>query len=360
MQKKIIALALAGLASSAAFAQSNVTIYGRVDYGFMDRGGNAGGVGGVVRKHEMASGIEAGSRVGFKGSEDLGNGLKAIFQMEFGSVAMDEGGGLASSRNAYVGLTGKFGTLVGGKLDGIRYGIFNKYDAFGGGDVGNFTQMTAQVDRASNAVAYISPTFMGLTGTLAYATHIGTSNPLGLSASEATANNGDAVLNSAMLAYANGPISANLDFERVKFNNGGAPASTAAAVEEVNVMTVAGAYDFKVVKLSALYDTLETENRRGGRDANVQSWFVSAKAPVGNFVLKATYGQTKDKEVDDSKAKKYGIGADYILSKRTLVYAGYGHISQGQNSDIQLSQAGNGFASGYGTNGYNLGVAHTF
>jgi hypothetical protein len=87
MQKKIIALAIAGLASTAAFAQSNVTIYGRMDLGAAYRQ--------VVWcfrrrqptpkvKYEMASGIGSGSRIGFKGVEDLGNGLKAVFQSEFG------------------------------------------------------------------------------------------------------------------------------------------------------------------------------------------------------------------------------------------------------------------------------------
>jgi predicted porin len=95
MQKKIIALALAGLASSAAFAQSNVTLYGRADYGYMVRGDDDGAVPkNLKNKSEFASGIGAGSRIGFKGSEDLGNGLKAIFEIEYG-LSMDAGRVLA-------------------------------------------------------------------------------------------------------------------------------------------------------------------------------------------------------------------------------------------------------------------------
>jgi predicted porin len=365
MQKKLIAMAVAGLVAAPVFAQSNVTIYGRVDYGYMVRHGDNGGSPDVERTAEFGSGLQAGSRLGFKGAEDLGNGLKAIFQLEYSTTIDNSTGGLSGIRNAYVGLTGNFGTVVGGHLDGVRYGVFNKYDAFGGGNVGNFTQMTGQVDRASNAIAYISPSFNGLTATLAYSTHIGDKNPLGLGTQENPGNDGDAVLNTAMLGYENGPISANIDFERVLFNSGGAAGSTAALVQDVKVFTVAGSYDFGVVKVSALYDILRVDDRTDSdgidAEADVRTWFVSVKAPVGQaVVLKATYGRTEDDETDDTDASKWGIGADYNLSKRTNLYLTYGSIRQDDNSSIQLSQSGNGFASGYGVRGFDLGIAHKF
>jgi predicted porin len=354
MQKKLIALAVAGLVAAPAFAQSNVTIYGRVDYGFLSRGGDNGALGDIDTKTEFASGIQAGSRLGFKGAEDLGNGLKAIFELEFGSIANDKNSGLQGSRHQYVGLTGPFGTVVGGRLDGVRYGIFGKYDAFANGNVGNFTQMTAQVDRANNAVAYISPAFSGFTFVGAYSSHIGDSNPLGLVPDESAGNEGDARLNTLMLSYDNGPINANVDWERVYFQGSDL---------EVRVFTVAGAYDFGMVKLSALYDILKVDDAGGSEVSDVRSWFVSAKAPITDaVVLKATYGQTKDKEVDDSKAKKFGIGADYMLSKRTNFYASYGSIRNDDNSAIQLGYAGShyGSSSAYGVRGFDLGIAHKF
>lgn len=382
MQKKLIALALAGLVTAPVFAQSNVTIYGRADYGFMSRNGDNGAVGvnpttgaftPVDRKNEMASGLQAGSRIGFRGTEDLGNGLKAIFQLEYG-ITNDVGGassnsGLVNARNSYVGLTGAFGTLIGGHLDGVRYNIFGKYDAFANGNVANFTQMTAQVDRASNAIAYITPNFSGLTGTLAYSTHIGNANTMGLTTGataaahvqEAAGNDGDGILTTAMLAYDNGPISANIDAERIRFNSNGI--GVAASVESVKVYTIAGSYDFGVVKVAGLYDILKQEGRNNNAafDADVRSWFVSAKAPVGSaVVLKATYGRTKNKDLSQSNATKWGIGGDYNLSKRTNLYATYGSIRNNDASRIQLSQSGNGYASGYGVRGFDLGIAHKF
>lgn len=365
MQKKIIALALAALAGSA-FAQSNVTIYGRADYGYMNRGGDINGVN-RDNKSEMASGIAGGSRIGFKGVEDLGDGLKAIFEYEFG-LGMDANTSLNSTRHAYVGLTGGFGTVVGGRLDGVRYGIFNKYDAFAGGTVGNFTQMTAQVDRANNAIAYISPNFSGVTVTLAAATHIGDSNPLGLGAQEGSAapagkgNDGDARLLTGMVNYANGPIDLTADWERVSFKSGGL--GTAALVDNVTVYTLAGSYNFGVVKVAALFDNLKAEARSGGDLSDVNSWFLSASAPVGaKVVLKATYGQTKDKEVADSKAKKFGLGVDYNLSKRTTVYADFGKINGSNSQNIGITPLANGMNSAanmYGERGFDLGIAHKF
>ncbi|MBK8319882.1 MAG: porin [Betaproteobacteria bacterium] len=322
MQKKIIALALAGLASSAAFAQSNVTLYGRADYGYMVRGDDDGAVSRDLKnKSEFASGIGAGSRIGFKGSEDLGNGLKAIFEIEYG-ISMDASAttgttGAASTtwwnRHSYVGLSSAtLGTLVGGRLDGVRYGIFNKYDAFGGGNIGNFTQMTAQVDRANNALAYISPSFAGFNAVLAYSSNIGNSNPLGLAAQEGgnssnaavNGNDGDAVLMTANLNYNNGPLSLAADYEIVNFNGGLNTVSNATvrAHDDVQVYTFAGSFDFGVVKVAALYDNLSTNVNSYGRGLNVgeldiNTWFVSASVPLGKFLVKATYGETENDNV---------------------------------------------------------------
>lgn len=370
MQKKLIAVAIAAISAAPAFAQSNVTIYGRADYGYVSRSGDDGASPNRDRKNEFLSGIGAGSRIGFKGAEDLGNGVKAIWQMEFGT-AIDAGANAAATwgnRNSYLGVTGNFGTVVGGKLDGVRYGIFNKYDAFGGGYSGNFTQMTAQVDRANNAVAYISPKFMGgFDLTLAYATHIGSANPLALGLQEGsgsatagnTGNDGDAGLNTIRLAYGNGPISVDLDWERVSFKSNGA--GTAAAVDDITVWTIGGSYDFGMLKLGGVYDNLKVDGRAGaGTLADVDSWFISASIPFGKFVGKVTYGETEDDQINNSQSDKWGVGLQYNLSKRTNVYANYGRISNDSAAAIQLSPQANGLGIGYGTKGIDIGMAHSF
>lgn len=403
MQKKLIALAVAGLVTAPAFAQSNVTIYGRADYGFMGRMGSSGGLEGINGKNEFGSGLESGSRLGFKGAEDLGNGLKAIFEVEYG-IAMDQVAGAAqkgtaspgctaaqiatktctqstvntysssssatwTNRHSYVGLTGNFGTVVGGRLDGVRYGIFNAFDPFGGGGMGNFTQMTSQVDRADNAVAYISPSFSGLTATLAYSTNIGTSwaGPAALGAvpGEGAGNRGDAKLNTIMLAYDNGPLALRADAEQVYSSQ----ANLGGVDYKVKVYTFAASWDFGMVKVSGLYDINKLDV--GGNDvSDVRSWFVGAKAPIGGaIVVKAQYGETKEKDCDacsdDPKSSKWGLGADYNLSKRTNFYADIGYIHNSSAAIIQISPAANTYGpfnqnGAYGTKGYDIGIAHKF
>lgn len=382
MQKKLIALAIAGLVAAPAFAQSNVTVYGRIDYGFQSRTGNSGGVNGVNGTSGFDAGLESGSRIGFKGAEDLGNGMKAIFEMEFGSLHndSDDKSQLNGSRHAYVGLTGNFGTVVGGRLDGVRYGIFNKYDPFAGGGMGNFTQMTGQVDRADNTVAYISPSFNGLTATLAYGTAVanvaqtpgaiaGTSffplvNVTG-GAQENNGNRGDLRLNTVMLAYDNGPLSVNLDAERVYGHSNGAVQNSGLGFAfrqiEERVYVIGAAYDFGVVKVSALYDINKTELDNSDI-SDVRSWFVGAKAPVAqNIVLKAVYGRTKERKLSgDPTASKWGVGADYLLSKRTNLYVDYGSIHNDNDTAFQISAAANSDGSGLGTRGFDIGIAHKF
>lgn len=362
MQKKLIALAVAGLMAAPAFAQSNVTIYGRVDYGFMSRSGDDGAVTKRQGKNEMESGIQGGSRLGFKGAEDLGNGLKAIFELEFGSISMDDNGGLGSNRHAWIGLTGDFGTVIGGRLDGVRYGIFNRYDPFGGGNVGNFTQMTTQVDRANNAIAYVSPTFAGFTGILAYSTAAAADESAGNR--PGAGSTADWRLNTINIGYKNGPIQADIDWEKVYQQS---------TEQEAIVTTLGASYDFGVVKVSALYDILKGQNQAGQDTDDIRTWLVGLKAPVtSNLVLKAVYGKTKQKEDgaatqfskctagEKCDAKKWGIGMDYLLSKRTNFYASYGSISNDRDAAYELNPAANSGGAGYGTRGFDLGIAHKF
>ena len=351
MQKKLIALAIAGLASSAAFAADNVTIYGRMDYGYLNQSGTSGAVQNVNSKSSLNSGLQAGSRIGFKGAEDLGNGLKAIFQAEFGTAIDATAAGTTAAtwvnRNSYVGVTGNFGTVVGGRLTGVRYGIFNKYDAFAGGTVGNFTQMTAQVDRADNAIAYISPNFSGLTATLAYATTI--------AGPELAGNVNDLRLNTIMVNYANGPLDLTADYETVR-----SVEPTTNNDVDVRVAVLAGSYDFGMVKLSALWDSHKTDVS-GARAVDYRDWFISAKAPITGTkaTVKATYGRVNNKLTSSADANKFGLGVDYALSKRTNLYVDYGRINNDSKAAFQVSAAANANGNN-GVNGFDIGIAHNF
>ncbi len=387
MQKKLIAVAIAAISAAPAFAQSNVTVYGRVDYGYMSRGGDDGAVSTNGTKTEMASGMQAGSRIGFKGSEDLGNGLKAIFEVESGLANDATASGVAgiwsaALRHAYVGLThAKYGTFVGGRLDGVRYGIYNKYDAFAGGGMGNFTQMTGQVDRADNALAWVSPNWSGFSLVLAHARDVGGNEVagsqsiiLGTPAAGVKANTSDGRLYTIKGTYENGPISIDLDYETVQVAHKGALAANGGVgVGDTVVWTVGGSYDFGMVKVRALYDHHETDAAGFAKTATVRdlvdydAWFISASVPYGNFLFKGTYGSINDDRNTFERgagiqgdANKWGLGVNYNLSKRTNVYLDFGQINNDRTANYQISPAANSQMTGYGTSGWNLGLAHNF
>ena len=394
MQKKLIALAVASVVSGGAFAQSNVTVYGRIDYALKQSSGDSGGLVNQKSTTSFAEGVQAGSRIGFKGAEDLGNGLKAIFELEYG-LSVDEsannvvntaaaatpnanGGavkftGTAATwlnRHSYVGLTGGFGTVVGGRLDGVRYNIFNGYDSSLG--AANFVQITRQVDRANNAIAYISPNFNGFSFLAAYGTHILGANATVLGATpgaaagltglnatttEAAGNLGDFKLATFKVDYVNGPMKLTFDVEEVKakdISGSGALAALGGGLtDKISVMTIGGSYDFGMIKVSGVYDTLKDELTGAGTLQEKHTWFISAKMPFGQWSAKTTYGKSEDQKNSAADVKKFGIGIDYALSKRTTLYADYGKVSNGSASYVGISSSNNA----YGPTGNYGGVA---
>lgn len=367
MQKKLIALAVAAVTSGAAFAQTNVTIYGNVDMGVMFRQGNNGAVANGQSQYDLQSAASQ-SHIGFKGVEDLGNGLKALFDLQY-RISPDTSTGLATAGHQYVGVTGGFGTAVAGYLDGIRFGIYGKYSPFGNYSIASLTSMTTQYDRAANALAYISPSFSGFTVILATATNTqGAEGTLNTSHSLATrkptaGNTGDDRLLSANLIYANGPLSIDLDYETTR--------AVGYDSDRLYVATAGASYDFGVVKVSGLYDVIKGDvnsfiggNVVGaafGLAANQKydrrNWFVGATVPLGKFSVMGMFGQVKDKTLTDADAWKLGIGARYALSKRTELYADYAHIKNDTNGTYTI---GNNIGAGVGVNGLAMGMKHSF
>uniref|UniRef100_UPI00311EA0D6 porin n=1 Tax=Thauera sp. SDU_THAU2 TaxID=3136633 RepID=UPI00311EA0D6 len=228
MQKKLIALAIAGLVSAPIFAQSNVTIYGVADafvgigkHGENDfRGVNSGGL--------------SGSRLGFRGTEDLGNGLKAVFVLEQG-FNIDTGeqalmGGNSDnsdidpdndryndsfSRQAYVGLSGAFGTVALGRQ--YAPGFFFAYDGTAAATVGPHSILSGQsgmtitpnsAARWNNSVTYTG-SFSGLTARVIYSAQ-------GVETSEKPSDDDAYGLG---LEYANGPLKVGGVYQVVKNDN---------------------------------------------------------------------------------------------------------------------------------------------
>jgi len=366
MQKKIIALAVTALVSGAAFAQSsNVTIYGSMDMGFAHRSNNM--TSGIKSQNAIDSGISAGNRLGFKGSEDLGNGWSALFTLETG-FAGDTGnllqGGRIFGRQAFLGLSNSnAGAFLAGRVYTPHYSFASTVDPFKGGTVGVYRNVFAagvntggenlfDPTRVDNTLAYVSPSFSGFNVTAAYAT-----NAIG---QENLGNKGDAKVYALLPRYTNGPLDIGLSYHQIKVSDG------VVIVQNPRITNwmLAGTYDFGAVKLHALYDQNKLSTKTDAHDGKkLKSFLLGVSVPFGQHAIQSSYSEGKLKAASGEKthkARQWALGYTYTLSKRTNFYAAYADISNKKN---RAAYASVGDAS-YGGNGYRkglqFGLRHTF
>ncbi|HHW63556.1 MAG TPA: porin [Rhodocyclaceae bacterium] len=348
MQKKLIALAVAGLVSAPAFAQSNVTIYGVADaaVGFGGHGDND--FSGIV------DGVLSGNRLGFKGTEDLGNGLKAVFTLEQG---FDIGNGVAGpqvgsttdkdsvfSRQAFVGLSGAFGTVSLGRQ--YAPGYFFNYDAVLGAKVspqsilsnnGGLSITPNSAARWDNSVAYTG-SFSGLTARAIYS----------MKAVETDPNPNDDDAYGLSLDYANGPLSVGGVYQVVQNNN-----------EDQEEWGVGAGYDFGVVKLTGSYQAFDGLGFVKGAEGDL--WQVGVIVPVGaagNVHL--AYGEYDRDDLNNRGAESWTVAYTHALSKRTTAYVGYNNTENESGTNAFGLVGGSAGDLGDDSDLFVVGVRHTF
>lgn len=328
MQKKIIALAVAGLVSGAAFAQTNVTVYGIADVAWEYYG--SGQADGQKSTNKISDGGQDASRVGFKGTEDLGNGLSAFFQLEQ-RFNLDATG--VSGRNSNVGLTGKsWGTVKLGSF-GSLLDDYNGYSEAGGMGYGN--GVIGQISRVDihNGIEYISPNFSGLEFKAAYSTSATAEDP----AIQYDNSSNALKLYSVSAAYANGPIKASLVYDHEKLAN-----QYDGLDSKFSEWLINGSYNFGPVMVGAGYDQQKLDGL--GEWGKRKAWRINVGAPVtANDTVALSYSQAKytASVVEGSyKAKGWGVSYSHAMSKRTNIYATYGKMSQDDEMDgSSISQA---------------------
>ncbi len=410
MQKKIIAMAVAGLMSGAAFAQSNVTIYGAADVTFdnVKAGGATGpmtvdfdGAGGDAANtftnlnQPARNRVSANSSIlGFKGSEALGNGLTAVFQFE-GSVANDTAGAFNFARDSYVGIAGGFGTVAAGILSGPTRSLGAAMDPFLGatgitsnsallGKLGGATLVGANPyfaapvttgndntianaqaafgalgycatsgtcaslfdTRWNNAIAYISPNMAGLTITAAYVANENKTR-------DDVANKLNTRGYDIGARYENGPIMAGLTYNKANLgdNFDTSAADTRAAFK----------YNFGAGTVGLLWDRVKVEDSAGSVKRN--AWFIPVTFNVtANGKIVAQYGQAGDvSDTSDTGAKMFALGYEHSLSKRTTLKAVWSQIKNESFAayDFGVNSVG-GIFPGADPKGFQVGVRHTF
>lgn len=363
MQKKVIALAVAGLVSGAAFAQTNVTVYGLIDQTYLYSKSDDYKFSGIK------DGGLNGSRFGFKGEEALGNGLKAIFTMEYGKESdNDSSTANFSNRQAFVGLNGNFGTVTVGRQYNAASMFYSKNtsdDVIGvmpvnslQGQNGSQIRSGGGTSRQDNVIKYVSPNFSGFTFAANYA--FGESNEtLAGTSFKKKADITDKDRYSIAGDYTNGPFNVSLSYA-------GQTSSLGADTEDVSEWFIGGGYDFKVVKLYATYQDLENDNKTAATVTDQSMWSVGAKVPVGaagvvNFQYAEWEGETGNAAINkDGKSKGWGIGYEHSMSKRTTLYTYLSQIDHDKNVASVGSWQSGAAVAGEKQSNFMAGIRHKF
>lgn len=385
MNKKLIALTLASLTTGVASAQTNVTVYGIADLGYVYSQGRAArdpitGLRGTTNKFSgIANGITAGNRLGFKGEEALGNGLKAVFTLEYG-LNLDTNNGIGTgglnARQQYVGLAGNFGTVALGRQYAPGFNATANNDALEATDMSIQSSLSVYAGnsitpnsyaRYNNAISYTSNAMSGVTVSAIYG--FGEKSPVGNYYSKANDNIWDGGKIGLGLNYANGPINLDAVFQS-RQNVVTAYPNPAGMGRDVNEWYLGGSWDFKVVKAYASYQTLNNKNSgdvdgAAGKTKN-NIWTVGLTAPVGVGTLGVSYGKLSlnRKDLADGDSWGWGTMYTYPLSKRTALYAAYTYIDNNRNSiGVQTQVAADGANMGIvgeSNHTFGTGIRHSF
>jgi len=353
MKKSLMALSLLGAFAGVAHAQTAVQIYGNVDVGFIKRSGQT-----------LNIGKRANNTLGFKGTEELGSGLKALFQLEM-RYEPDTGTNENFTRPLFqgqsrVGLQGAFGMVRLGRGLTPFQEVIGSFEPFHGipSPAGFYTDLavagyTSQPldplgssnNRFSNALFYNSPVVAGFQINAAGATKEANNGAplIGRGTPEAPqyGPNAEAAVNpfSVAATYNNGPYAAMLAYER----NGVATklwsiAASVAPIPQLRVM--------------ALY-TRQDQDETRPFSPRTNAWVVGAAYTMGPGKLLAGYGQ-KDPDVAVEKTRQFSIGYEYSLSRRTYLY-----VDASRKWDITDPFSGQ-LLPRADVNHFDVGVNHSF
>ncbi|MDE2120025.1 MAG: porin [Betaproteobacteria bacterium] len=369
MKKSLIALAVFGAFSGAALADgNNVQLYGLIDLGVTHYTGISNGAGGTTSSTGLSSGVQSGSRIGLKGTEDLGGGVNALFDVETGfcaaGLSQDKGvatpasglqtyctGGGFMQRQSWIGLQGNFGTVMGGRMYTNAFNNEANMDPFGYGLNGNIGTLALGAPRADQTLVYITPNLSGFTGNIAYVF----SADNGTVPTAANPNVPRAV--SLDGQYANGPITAGLSYTQV---SNVVPNTAGTAIDgNQKLWQLFGAYDFGVAKISGIYEKQTSDNSTASPDQKF--YMLGATVPVGPGAILVSYNHL-DNGKPDGIAKQYGIGYTYSLSKQTNLYASYAHLTNGNATTKAVGSSTDGFTgvAGQSSSGMAVGIRHMF
>lgn len=361
MKKTLIALAVLGAAAGVAHAQSNVTIYGIVDTGFVKKSG-----------HDVEMTENVNNRIGFRGVEDLGGGQKATFELERRFNLND---GTIKKQNkdwdgaANVGLKGdNWGAVRLGRVNELTTETIRKFDPFYQYGVGAMLEGNQRSPRIDNTVRYDSPNWSGF--------HFGASYSLGdnmdsesrdpdsaLSQAKVAGSGADNDGYAVMLGYDNGPLSLVGNWSRLADSN------------KSSVWNLGAAYRFGPAKVELVYQQTKDKGWAngsradwatdtdsvyfGGDELTEKQWLLGLEWKLGPGRLNASAQymevEAKGLDVSDKDIYKYAIGYTYDLSKRTAIY---GVVAYTDYDDEDVARVYGDTDDG--TTAVQVGITHKF
>ena len=320
MQKKLIALAITAAFSAPAFADTSM--YGIVDAAIVHNSTT-----GLKSTTQVLSGGLSTSRFGINSSEDLGNGMKAIANLEY-KLDVAGAAGIGAARQQQVGLSGGFGTVRAGFLQDAGYYFAVKFDPTAGSAVDsvaatNPSKYITTAGRISRAIDYTSPNMGGFSVAVSHGfNQAEVAAPL--SADTATATNLTSVtLVNAM--YDAGPLAVGVAYA-TDANDGTTPTAYAKNTD----LALGGSFDLQVVKLTATYQTAKSDTGSAPGNSSNKGMALTAVAPIGSDALVATVA----KETIDSTAasdNKTALTLAYLhnMSKMTTLYGAVQKVTKG-------------------------------
>lgn len=340
MRKTILPLLALGALSGAAAAQTSVTVYGVLDtYYTHDSGGNPGG---AVSAIDGGFASLTGTRLGFKGREELGNGLSALFTAEMGfggdTGALDASG-TGFGRQSFVGLQGSAGVIKLGRQYNPLFNGGVKYDPFFGGLEGAYNRVISlgAGKRLNNALVYATPTDLaGFNAEAAY----------GFGEVAGSAAQGRVLALS--VGYAAGAFSANLIHNSA--NN--LPPIPQAMVTTKNT-GLGASYGLGWGKLSMLYQFNRNDAKVGALGNH--DLLLGATLPFDASTVMTSYVRHKNHVLANADTVQVALGYSYRLSKRTTLYASYARIANEGAATIATPATAGGV-----DRQYNTGINHTF
>jgi predicted porin len=412
MKKSLFALAAVTAFAGAAQAQSSVTVYGIIDMGIAGANNRNAQPTSVTKSTGLGvtQSPQSTSRLGFRGTEDLGGGMAAFFTLETGLLPnSDAAGGLSTfnNRQTFVGLSQKgIGSLAIGTQQTMIHSAVGRTTA--GGQNNIVGDLIYTVNGNSPMTAFVQTTSYGMTGGQSYVVRINnaitfaTENLSGFQGNLMLVANGNDTNQGGTAAAPTGGqnttsgygVGLNYTLQKLlltanynsftntttavtpglspstqpsaftKFSNSGQLATPGSNVND-NTMYFGGTYDFGILQAFAGYINRKVSAENNSlyfqRYTAQQIGVRSNLTPTINVFASVGTGAWENTGFDVQKANinGYQLGSNYILSKRTNLYAIFGNASQSNaaNSTINPATARN---TSYNVNNYAVGVRHTF